>query len=152
MQTVYMDTSVFGGCYDKEFKEYSNKLLNEFKRGTLKMMISNLVDDELVAAREEIRRKPYQVPYIHTILTRTPLKAYALAWRYIKEGALESNSHADAVHIATATLQGADVVASWNFKHMVNKEKIPLYNAINTDMGFRTIAIKTPKEIINPLL
>jgi len=28
---VYIDTSVLGGCFDDEFEEWSNKLMEEFK-------------------------------------------------------------------------------------------------------------------------
>lgn len=150
MATIYVDTSVFGGCYDKEFKEYSNKLLDEFKQGKNKMMISNLVGNELMEARKEIQKKVIQVPFIHTIFTKTPSKAYALAWTYIVERVLREEDHTDALHGATATLQGADILASWNFKHMVNQGKIPVFNKINKERGFRTIKIKTPREILNP--
>ncbi|SFW57989.1 hypothetical protein [Chitinophaga sancti] len=47
MKTIYVDTSVFGRCFDTEFKAYSNKLLDEFKRGKMKMMIADLVMGEL---------------------------------------------------------------------------------------------------------
>jgi len=150
MNTIYVDTSVFGGCYDQVFKEYSNKLLDGFKQGKMKMMVSNLVGDELMDAAEEIKIQALQVPFIHTIYTKAPFKAYALAGRYIAEGALKLSSLTDAMHIATATLQGADILASWNFKHIVNKGKIEIYNAINKDMGYRTIQIKSPREILNP--
>ena len=30
-QRVYIDTSVIGGCFDSEFKEWSNKLFDDFK-------------------------------------------------------------------------------------------------------------------------
>lgn len=148
--TVYVDTSVFGGCYETEFAEYSNKLFDEFEKGEKKMMISKLVMDELADAREEIKMRPYKVPLIFRTEASTPLKARILANRYIAEGALTRNSYYDAMHIATATLQGADILASWNFKHMVNLGKMKHYNAINKDMGYRLIKIKTPREILNP--
>jgi len=30
---IYIDTSVIGGCIDDEFKEWSNRLIKEFKIG-----------------------------------------------------------------------------------------------------------------------
>lgn len=149
MDTIYVDTSVFGGCFDDEFKEYSNKLLDEFKKGTSKMMISDLVMRELKNAREEIREQPLKIPFKHLIHTKNPLKVITLANKYIAGGALAKSDYADAVHIATATMQGADIVASWNFKHMVNTDKVKIFNAINKGEGYRTIEIMTPREIIN---
>lgn len=150
MQTIYVDTSVFGGCYVKQFSEYSNKLLETFRKGEKKMMVSQVVFDELSKAREEVRNTLFKVPLIFRTTAATSLKARILAVRYIAEGALNYNSHFDAIHIATATLQGADMLASWNFKHMVNLGKIKHYNAINKDMGYRPINIRTPREILNP--
>lgn len=150
MKTIYVDTSVFGGCFETEFAEYSNRLLDEFKKGEKKMMISKIVIDELEDAREEVKRKPYIVPSIFRTETTTPLKAKALADKYIAESALSRNSEIDAMHIATATLQGADVLASWNFKHMANSGKNKHYNVINKYMGYRPIQIMTPREILNP--
>ena len=41
-----------------------------------------------------------------------------------------------------------EVLTSWNFKHIVNLEKIRLYNCVNVREGFRNIEIRTPREII----
>ncbi|SFW57979.1 hypothetical protein SAMN05661012_02733 [Chitinophaga sancti] len=90
------------------------------------------------------------VPYLYLIQTKNSSNALKLAAKYIAGGTSTNGSQADAVHIATATLQGANLVASWNFKHMVNTDKIRLYNTINLNEGYRTIDIKTPREIINP--
>jgi len=124
--------------------------MQEIKRGKLKLMISELVMLELEKASKEIRTQPLTIPYLHVIQTKSPAKAFILADKYIAGGALSNKSYADAVHIATATLQGADIVASWNFKHMVNVDKIKLFNIINTNAGFRKIKIMTPHEILNP--
>ena len=44
-----------------------------------------------------------------------------LADRYIESGALPKDGCAPMrLHIAAATVAGVDVLASWNFRHMVN--------------------------------
>ena len=48
-----------------------------------------------------------------------------------------------------ATLAKADVLVSWNFKHIVNLDKIRGYNGINYQLGHQMIEIRTPKEIIS---
>ena len=48
-----------------------------------------------------------------------------------------------------ATVYRADFLASWNFKHIVNLDKIRGYNGINYQLGYNMIEIRTPKEIIN---
>lgn len=76
-------------------------------------------------------------------------EAIELAETSIKEGALTNKSYNDALHIALATLNNSDVLASWNCKHMVNLERIRLYNSINLRLGYRLIEIRTPREILN---
>ena len=114
------------------------------------MMISDIVFRELFDARQEIREQVNNVPDRFKIITAPSIKAHTLAARYIEEGVLTIRSADDALHIATATLQCANLIASWNFKHMANTEKNELINKINTECGFRSITIKTPDQIIKP--
>jgi hypothetical protein len=43
----------------------------------------------------------------------------------------------------------ADVLVSWNFKHIVNLERIRGYNSINFRKGYQMTEIRTPKEIFD---
>ncbi len=56
---------------------------------------------------------------------------------------------ADCIHIALATLNDADLLVSWNFKHIVNVNRIRGYNSINYRYGHRILEIRSPREIIN---
>ena len=146
---VYTDTSVIGGCFDEEFKEWSNALFREFISGTKHIMLSDLTLQELELARQEVREKVKELPKQHIIGIAINDEAIQLAETYIKEGALTNKSYNDALHIALATLNNSDVLASWNFKHIVNLDRIRLYNSINLKLGYRMIEIRTPREILN---
>ncbi|MCL6104007.1 MAG: PIN domain protein, partial [Bacteroidetes bacterium] len=41
-----------------------------------------------------------------------------------------------------------DVLVSWNFKHIVNYDKIKLFNSINLRLGYPMIEIRSPKEFV----
>ena len=56
------------------------------------------------------------------------------------------SSMADCFHIAIATIQKADLLVSWNFKHIVNIERIHGYNAVNLKNGYHTLEIRNPRE------
>jgi hypothetical protein len=56
-------------------------------------------------------------------------------------------SRADCQHIAMATISKADILVSWNFKHIVNLDRIRGYNGINYQNGYMMVEIRTPKEI-----
>ena len=145
---VYTDTSVIGGCFDKEFEEWSNALFQEFVAGTKHIMLSDLTLQELELARQEVREKVSEIPERHRVAIGVNDEAIQLAETYISEGALTNKSYNDALHIALATLNNSDVLASWNFKHIVNLERIRLYNSINFRLGYKMIEIRTPREIL----
>jgi hypothetical protein len=73
-----------------------------------------------------------------------------LAEQYIKEGAINRSSEEDALHIAIATVNKVDVLVSWNFKHIVNLDRIRKYNAVNLKYGYSIIEIRSPREILKP--
>ena len=68
---------------------------------------------------------------------------------YITEGILTEKWYDDALHVALATVAECNVIVSWNFKHIVNFRKIPLFNAVNVLKGYRPIAIHSPLEVID---
>lgn len=148
MMTVYTDTSTIGGCFDKEFQEWSVALVEEFKIGKKLIMLSDLTLQELELARDEVRGKIKEISKQYQIGIGVTDETIKLAETYINEGALTIKSYNDALHIALATLNNADVLASWNFKHIVNLNRIRLYNSINLKFGYRMIEIRTPREIL----
>ena len=149
MINVYTDTSVIGGCYDLEFQDWSRALFSEFVTGAKKIVISDLMIAELAQAPRGIKEKINEVPLENRQEIRTTYEAVRLAVTYITEGALTNKSYSDALHIALATIHHADVLASWNFKHIVNLNRIRLYNSINMRLGYNLIEIRTPREILN---
>lgn len=55
----------------------------------------------------------------------------------------------DCRHIALATIYKVDVLASCNFKHIVNLDRIKGYNSVNLRMGYSMIEIRSPKDLVN---
>ena len=53
----------------------------------------------------------------------------------------------DMLHIAVATVADADIVVSWNFRHIVRFDKIRQFNAVNLVAGYTVIAIRSPLEV-----
>jgi hypothetical protein len=83
------------------------------------------------------------------LMENTPVdsRVESLADAYVTGGVLGKASRSDAIHVATATVAEADVIVSWNFKHIVNYNRIHKYNAINVLQGFRPIEILSPAEM-----
>ncbi len=59
----------------------------------------------------------------------------ALAEEYIRQDVVSRRMLADAQHVAVATIAKVDVLVSWNFKHVVNLDRIHGFNAVNSSVG-----------------
>jgi hypothetical protein len=146
---VYIDTSVIGGCYDQEFSLWSEKLFNEFKKGNYVAVLSDITLLELEMAREEIRDLINTIPDSSKEFLNYDDEVESLANYYVQNGAVPAKFYEDALHIAIATINNVDVLVSWNFKHIVNLNRIRLYNSVNMKYGYKVIEIRNPREIIS---
>ena len=75
-------------------------------------------------------------------------EAIQLANTYIADKVVGKTSLEDCRHIALATVNRVDVLASWNFKHIVNLDRIKGYNSVNYRLGYPMIEIRSPKDLI----
>lgn len=146
---IYVDTSVIGGVYDPEFKEWSNKLIKEFEEGKKIIVISDLTLRELEEAPIQVKNVIKQIPNQNKKIVSLNNESIELANKYISNGKISKKYIVDTQHIAIATVNKVDVVVSWNFKHIVNLEKIRIYNSINIRYGYNPIEIRSPREILN---
>jgi len=147
-QRVYIDTSVIGGCFDKEFEEWSNRLFDDFKSGKRIAVISDITLDELADAPKKVQDNFNTIPENYLEIIASDTEARDLADKYILEKAVSSKFYEDALHIAISTIYKVNVLASWNFKHIVNLDRIRMYNSVNLKNGFSILEIRTPREII----
>ncbi|MCM8782273.1 MAG: type II toxin-antitoxin system VapC family toxin [Candidatus Omnitrophica bacterium] len=144
---VYVDTSVIGGCCDSEFQEWSYGLLADFQVGVFSLLLSELVDAEVQEAPDEVKDVYAEFRRCAgEVLELTP-DAIELAESYLNHNILPLSFRSDARHIAIATVAGADLLVSWNFKHIVHFEKIQKFNAVNIEMGYKPILIYSPREV-----
>jgi len=146
---IYTDTSVLGGCEDEDFAEPSIRLMDGFVSGARVLVLSTLTVQELVAAPEQVRRRLASVPEAHIETLQLDAEASELADAYLAAGVLTAKLRADAQHIAMATVGRVDVLVSWNFKHIVNLQRIRGYNSVNLREGYPMIEIRTPREVLS---
>lgn len=148
-QRIYIDTSIIGGYFDEEFSEATKKLFKRFEKGEVIFVVSDLLDLELTAAPKNVREllNRYSSNKFEKILLTED--AINLANKYIAEKVVGITSLEDCRHIALATINRVDVLASWNFKHIVNLEKIKGYNSVNYRLGYPMIEIRSPKDLIH---
>lgn len=145
----YIDTSVFGGLYDVEFQEFSKLLFENIEKENIAILYSELTENELRRAPERIKEFIKQLPPDKIEYLEITKEAYDLALQYIADKVVGQTSYDDCVHIALATINKADVLISWNFKHIVNLKRIHGYNSVNLKLGYPILEIRSPKEIID---
>jgi len=145
---IYIDTSIVGGFFDEEFAAETNALFERLKNKEVVFVISSVLEQELKNAPRQVREllaKYDRDCFEHVLLTQ---EAIELADCYIAEKVVGKTCVEDCRHIALATLNKVDVLASWNFKHIVNLDKIRGYNGVNMKKGRAVIEIRNPRELI----
>ena len=142
-----MDTSVVGGCQDKEFEEDSLALMEMAQRGEARLLISRILADELKLAPDKAQKVLSALPEECLESVDLSEEARQLRDAYLAAGVVGKNQSADAYHVALATVARADVIVSWNFKHIVHFDKIRGFNAVNLQEGYLPIDIRSPKEV-----
>lgn len=146
---IYVDASVVGGCEDREFSEGSLLLWQCFAEGRYRMALSDLTLDELKGAPAAVRKRMEEIPSANVVLLSDSDEADELAGEYLHRGVVGPGSRADAQHVALATVAQADILVSWNFKHIVNVGRIRRFHAVNIELGYGTPEIRTPFEVLD---
>ena len=147
-ERYYIDTSVIGGCLDEEFKNASRRLMGLFIEGEKVALVSDITMAELSEAPKEVQRILEEVPDVHVERVSLDGESNDLSASYIKARVIPKRFLADSQHIAIATVAKADVIISWNFKHIVNIERIRGFNSVNVKHGYGTMEIRSPWEVV----
>jgi hypothetical protein len=145
---IYIDTSIIGGCFDEEFKEDSNRLVEMALKGEIILLLSDVLMEEITKAPERIKTFIASLPAGSIEMIKPQMDDIELRNAYLSAGVVGPASGNDAHHVAVATIAKADIIVSWNFKHIVHWDKIRLFNAVNLQKGFALVDIRSPKEVI----
>jgi predicted nucleic acid-binding protein len=145
---IYLDTSVIGGCFDEEFEIDSKKLIKEIISGEKLGVVSEVTLRELSKAPMQVRN--YFISFkdiLETVIITE--EADILSEEYLKAGVVSRTFKDDTLHIAAAVINKVDILVSWNFKHIVNYNKITMFNSVNILNGYQQLQIFSPKEVLN---
>lgn len=143
---IYVDTSVIGGCFDPEFRIWSNALMEDFRNSRFYPVLSDVTAAEVALAPAPVRSLHEELAMFAETLPVTEEALEVLAI-YEARGVLGLRFRNDMLHIALATVAEVDVVVSWNFQHIVRLDKIQLFNGINVELGYKPLAIYSPREV-----
>lgn len=122
--------------------------MEKVKLGLIKAVISEVTESEILLARKEIRDYYNSLPKDNIEFVEITKDSVSLADNYIEEKVVGKTSRNDCLHIGIATVNRVDILVSWNFKHIVNIYRIRGYNSVNIKLGFPTLEIRSPKDIV----
>ena len=137
---------MIGGCFDPELQDWSNGLIEDFRIGTFHLVLSDVTAAEIERAPEAVRELHGELLSIGEMLAVTEEVLTSVA-AYESPGVLGPRFRNDMRHIALATVAVVDVLVSWNFRHIVRLDKIQQFNGINLELGYKTLAIYSPREV-----
>ena len=147
--TLYLDTSVISALFDKRNPE-RKALTKDFFEGRMadRLLVSELTLAEVEnTPSEDLRRSMRTITDRYDVVSVTE-DAERLAHRYVEAGAVGSTYTADAYHIAIAVVCTADILVSWNFRHIVRRKTRDIVNMINTTVGYPHMEIVSPGELL----
>jgi hypothetical protein len=148
-QRIYVDTSIVGGFFDAIFEIETKLLFKRLENKEIIFVISTVLMKELENAPPHIKNllSNYDTTSFEKVVLTE--EARELADKYIAEKVVGKTCLDDCRHIALATINKVDVLASWNFRHIVNLTRIKGYNAVNMKNGYITLEIRNPKDLID---
>jgi len=151
-ERYYLDTSVWNGVKEPVFMFDTKMFFEMISRNRIICVYSEIVERELEGAPKVVRERFSSISGKYkekVIITDDILR---LADAYINEGVVGKTSLEDCIHIAAATVHKADVLVSWNFKHIVNIHRVRGYNSINAKFAYPILEIRSPGEVLDYVL
>ncbi len=150
---VYIETSVWSFVFAEDVPEYRSDTIAFFdlcRRRVYEPYISGVVLSEIEFARPPLRKKLEDlIRDIKPVLLPWLPEADDLSGAFVREKAVPPSKPEDARHVAITIAHRLDVLASWNFRHIVNLRREDRFNAIATLIGYRRpLRIVSPKELI----
>jgi len=144
---IYVDTSVIGGCFDPEFEKWSTGLFCDFEKKEFLPLTSYVVEQEIRSAPQFVQDQFKKFLKFNPEVININSEIIEIRDAYLRKAILKPKFANDLLHIAIATYASADVLVSWNFKHIVRFDKIMLYNSVNLALGYKPIQIYSPREV-----
>jgi predicted nucleic acid-binding protein len=143
---AYVDTSVFGGVHDVEFREPTERFFHAVRRGEIIVVVSAATAQEIAVAPETVRAV-FEEHADGMELVEHTAEATTLAQAYLAARVVRPTANVDALHVAIASIARVDVLVSWNFKDIVQLRRIRGFHAVNIAHGYPLIEIRSPLEV-----
>lgn len=143
---LYLDTSIPNALFREplERREFTSLFFQEIVPKS-EVFISELVLDEIEATPEpKLRTLLLKSIEGFSVLPVSP-EAEKLSPEYLKHLRIPEP---DALHIAIATIEGIDYLATWNMEHIARERTRRIVDYINFIHYLHRLFIVTPKDLL----
>jgi predicted nucleic acid-binding protein len=142
---LYLDTSIPSAYYDtsKPLRQLITQKWFENEAHLYNLFISVLTIEEIDKLENTTKReniKSLVLKFNMEVLQISP-EIKELADIYISKGAIPGSEPEDALHVAIATVNKIEGLASWNFKHIVSINPIRKIHEINSKSNYPLLEI-----------
>jgi predicted nucleic acid-binding protein len=142
---LYLDTTIPSAYYDtsKPVRQLMTQKWFENNSLSYDLFISVTTVDEIDELGNVVKKqniKQLIVDY-HMVILELSEEAVKLADEYMNKGAIPKSEPEDAYHIAIASVNRLQALASWNFRHIVSVNPIRKIHEINIKHGYPIIEI-----------
>lgn len=150
---IYLETSVFNFYFADDAPDKradTLRLFEEIRQGKYEPYTSDYVVDELSAAQQPKRNQMLAlINEFAVVVLPDDEESQRLAGLYVAEGIIPQKYAADALHIASTTVNDLDYIISYNFKHIVKLKTVTLTEVVNMREHYRRIGIYSPTEVVD---
>ena len=115
------------------------------------VVVSQYVVEESLRGREDLVKRRMEFLANQELIKFDAKTVSSLAAKLIAAHALPPKETTDALHIAAASVSGADYLLTWNCCHMANPHTLPKTIQIIEKAGFRCPQIMTPLTFLENL-
>lgn len=142
---LYLDTSIPSAYYDtsKPVRQLITQKWFEHDASTYELYVSVITIEEIERLRNEEKKHNLRqliLAYRMNVLALNE-RAKNLADEYMQNGAIPRSEPEDAYHVAIASVNTLDALASWNFSHIVSINPIRKIHEINAQYHYPSVEI-----------
>jgi predicted nucleic acid-binding protein len=149
---IYVETSVWSHALADDAPESRTATLDFLGAAEAlgyELHVSEIVLTEISRAPEDVARKLQALLQEHHPATLDfDEEADRLAQEFLRFGVVPLAKIEDAQHVAVAVVNELDILASWNYRHLVNVRKREAFRHVSAMNGYyKPLHIVTPLEV-----
>jgi hypothetical protein len=115
--------------------------------GKIRVVLSDVLEDEIKQSPQHVRDFFANIPESQIERIASTDESNRLAAAFVAARIVSPKHLTDSKHVALASVASVDVLVSWNCRHIVNDNRIDIYNDLSEALGYVRIAIQTPDKV-----